>query len=250
MTAPPPQTIDVDDPATWPSQVVADVQPRADEVRGTREYLSDLPVPVDGEDEFRALLAGYPLLAYHATRLLDQEVAMLRAQGLRPLTADLLTDRIEAAFANGCVTEEERARLQGAHLFAKGQGRDMEVRPNTVNLFLSQHALREEPDSVSALLTTWGGEGIYMTSGGYELRPMLRKLGRPALVVVKVDLSDSWRTHFVHPHLRMVFVANFIQPGGLGASVAYHAPVPPEQVVAIWQPSDPEYDEFDGLPRT
>lgn len=250
MTAPALPPIDVDDPATWPPHVVAEVQPLAKAVRGKSRYLADLLVPIEGEDDFRALLSGYLLRTYHATRLLDHEVAMIRERGLRPLTEQLVKDRINAALANSCITQKECQQLLAAHLFAPDQARNMRARVGKVCLILSQHAFRHEPDLAAPLLEEWGGEAITMTKGGSQLRPMLAELGKPALVVANIDLSQSWRTHFVNPNLKKVFVANLIQPGGLGADVFYEAPVPPEQVVATWQPGDPEYDQFKGLPRT
>src|SRR5438132_14434734 len=97
--------VDVDDPQTWPPDVRREAQAIADSVRGKAKYVSDLPIPIEGEDPFRALLAGHPLVAYHATRLLDHEVAMIREQGLRPLTAKLVEDRIEAAYGHSLISD-------------------------------------------------------------------------------------------------------------------------------------------------
>lgn len=86
--------VDVDDRTTWPPQVSEIVDQWAKQYKGTTKYTSDLALPL--EDEFRELLSGRLLRAYHCTRLLPHEVRMVRETGLRPLSADLLCERIES----------------------------------------------------------------------------------------------------------------------------------------------------------
>src|SRR5688500_10409141 len=97
--------LDVDDPTTWPAAVHAWVNPYAETLRGTTSYTSDRAVPREREDELRALLAGYKLIAYHCTRLLDHELERMRAHGLRPLTHELVIERIDRAHEQDHLSE-------------------------------------------------------------------------------------------------------------------------------------------------
>jgi hypothetical protein len=87
--------IDVDDPTTWPSQIYRITSQWAERLSGTTIYTSDLQLSLDLVETFRELFIGYFVRAYHYTRLLDHEQTMVLSQGLRPLSAEFLFDRIE-----------------------------------------------------------------------------------------------------------------------------------------------------------
>src|SRR4051812_42329315 len=125
--------IDVDDPTTWSAAVTAWVAPYAESLRGTTNYTSDLKVPLEREDELRALLAGHKLVAYHCTRLLDHEVEGIRAQGLRPLTHELVLERIGRAHELAHLTDAERVELLEQNVFAV---KDSRYRENQACLVL------------------------------------------------------------------------------------------------------------------
>jgi hypothetical protein len=235
--------VDLDDPDTWPSDVIDWAQRWVSKLAGTTIYTADLVVPLERENEFRALLAGTTLRAYHCTRLLDHEVELIRQQGLRQLSAELVRERIDAAYEQGALTETERVGFHESHVFARGH---QAHREGQVCLVLGRQIL-EEVHGVSPLLSTWGGEGIYMAAP--ELRTRLEQLGRPAIVVTQIDLSSDHRTHLTFPSLSKLFVGAVLDTEGRGADVFYRAAVPPEDVLEIWQPGHPEYDRNEGLPR-
>ncbi len=237
--------VDVEQPGSWPAAVLARATELANALRGTTDHVSDLQVPDAREDEFRALLSCRVVRAYHATRLLDHEVSMIEHRGLRLLSVKLLSDRIEAAFSNACITATERDYFHAAHVFATHED---ENRRGQTCLFLGTYVLREDPDLLQDLLGIWGGEGLYMTSASRHAEDRLRTLGRPAVVVVDVDLSAGWSTYKAWPGLQQLFAGTLL---GLQASadVFYSKPVPPRQVRAIWLPGNQEYDKFKGLPR-
>jgi hypothetical protein len=81
--------------------------------------VEDLRVPVGWNAEFRRLFVGHRLRAYHATRLLDHEVAMIRGQGLRLLDEDLVVGRIKSAHESGHLSRVLRDRLLTGHVFAE-----------------------------------------------------------------------------------------------------------------------------------
>ena len=99
------------------------------------------------------------------------------------------------------------------------------------------------------LLTTWGGEGIYMAKGGHSIRETLRGLGTPTIVVVDVDLGPDPHVHGIYPDLWKLFVVRLLGREPLGADLLYKASVPPHGVVDFWRPGDPEYDKHKRLPR-
>lgn len=231
---------------TWPHDVRKSAEAIADLCRGTRGYVEDLRVPAGCDEDFRQLFVGRALRAYHATRLLHHEGSMIRAQGLRMLSEDLVVGRIQQAHELGHLSPEERNHLLSGHVFVEGREHG---RAGHASLFISRTPLDRMLHGVWPLLTTWGGEGIYMAQGGHSMRDKLRALGVPTVVVVDVDLGPDPAVHGIYPELWKLFAARLLGRQPLSADLLYKASVPPEGVVALWKPGDPEYDKHKRLPR-
>lgn len=166
------KAVDVEKPGTWPRALLARAQELPEELGGTAEIAGEPRTSDSEEDAFRSLLSGHMVRAYHATRLLDYEVEIILADGLRPLSEELVRDRIQKAFAHSQITAKERDQLNAGHVFTDGRKRNREGK---VALFLPERALREEVSRLRPLLRTWGGEGIYMGTGAYRLRERARR---------------------------------------------------------------------------
>jgi hypothetical protein len=235
-----PVTVDVDDAATWPAPVREWASGWADR-RGLS--LESLPVDLmEREPELRALLSGQKLIAFHCTRLLEHEVAEIRERGLRQLTADLIADRIASAHAAGAINEELRNLLSSKNAL---EWWNADSREGQVCTVLGRGTLDEHARGVSPFLETWGGEGIYFAWDRTDTEEELKRLGRPAIVVVRLDVTDgerAWCYSLGRPFVeRLVGV----EPG---AELFYKDDVPAEDLLAIWQPGDPEYDRHRDLP--
>jgi hypothetical protein len=226
--------------ATWPTEIVALMKKLAQERTGSSKYTPDLHLPDGTEATFRSGVQARVLRTYHCTRLLPHEVESVRRDGLRMLTADLLTQRIDDAARAGALSAPEAAALHASHVFSQ---RTQQHRENQVCLSLSRNTFRDVA-AVDSLLSIWGGEGIYMTSGGRKMEACLRRTGRPAIVVALIPVERSK----TFPDLSAVFVGALLKFDDVGADVFHRAPIPAEGIEAIWLPGDPNYDAFAGLP--
>jgi hypothetical protein len=222
--------IDIDDPTTWPPEVYRTVAGRAESCDGVTKYTTDLPLPPELDESFRESFRGYLLRAYHYTRLLPHEREMVLSEGLRPLSARLLHDRIESARSVDAISAVEAAQFHEAHVFATGE---QEYREGKVCLALSRRTFERDPDGCLPLLTTWGGEGLYRSSGGVSLCKKLGTLGSPAAVVALLDLSGRVPGHLIFPGLHKAFVGSLLRLDNAGAEVHYFAPIPPEHIERI-----------------
>lgn len=239
--------IDVDSAITWPPEVRRQAEAIARMVRGTARYVEDMMVAPELASEFRRLFVGHRLRAYHATRLLGHEVEMVRLQGLRPLSKELVIERIERAYESGDLTHEDRDRLLSGNVFAEGRSAGRE---GHVSLFLSRTPLDRMVHAVRPLLTTWGGEGIYMAKGGSSLREtLLQSMGTPTIVVVEADLGPDPHVHGIYADLWKLFAARLLGREPLSADLLYRALVPQDGVIDFWQPGDPSYDVHKRLPQ-
>ncbi len=237
--------VDVDNRITWPPKVDDIVDKWAKQYNGTAKYTNDLALPIEDEEAFRELLSGHLLRAYHCTRLLPHEIPMVVEAGLRPLSADLLNDRINSAQEAGAIGLEDAEDLRAGHVFATGEE---EYRENQVSLILSKSMFLHNLPGCKPLLEAWGGEGIYMSSKKPHILDRLKSLSKPTIVVALLDLSGRNSPHNVYPALHKVFVGAALQLSDVGADVFYKAAVPPENVERLIQPGDSEYESLGDLP--
>ncbi|TAK60599.1 MAG: hypothetical protein EPO22_09140, partial [Dehalococcoidia bacterium] len=224
--------IDFDRPPTWPASLRRSAEGLAGAFRGTIAYQDQVRTSESQEQAWRASLAGSAIRCYHATRLLPHEVELVRNQGLRPLSPELISDRISAAFRHGFITSGERELMRDAHVFATGEEAH---RDNQVCFFLPRCLLDTDAGSIDPLMSIWGGEGISMSSRGIALPERIQTLGKPAIVVAELDFLREPST-YVSASLLKVAVARLLDIPVLGAQVHWYAPVAPEQIVAVWQP--------------
>ena len=237
--------LNVDDPSTWPPELRERAQMLANQLRGTTEYMNDLEIPLEAEDDSRALLSGCLVRAYHATRLLDHEVQMIRTQGLRLLSEESVKERINAAYEHSCISAAKRKMLQSSHVFETDEA---QYRAGQCCLFLPESMLLNSSYGINPLLNTWGGEAIWKPRSDAE-RDWLGKLGRPAIVVAYLDLSPGQTVYSMFPDIQKVFTARLLNLE-IVADIFYRRPVPAEHIRAIWQPGDTEYDKFEDLPSS
>lgn len=236
-------TVDPDLPGSWP-QALCDLIQRIDTQTVSNQYVTDLAVPDQADVEIRYVLSGVRVKAFHATRLLPHEGEGIRANGLRVFGRELFDDRIEGAFGQGHITKPEREALHSAHMFAVGEENDRGRRPE-VCLTLRQASFE---NGIEPLLSNWGGEGIYFSSGALTLTPLLQRLGRPAIVVCVAQIKPTHEEQPINPDLGKTLLGAW---RGLqdGAEVFHPDPIPPCDILDIWWPGDAQYDAHPTLPQ-
>lgn len=237
--------VDVDDRDTWPPQVVKIVNQLAKQCKGSAKYTCDLALPSETENNFRELLSGCLLRAYHCTRFLPHEVRLVRKIGLRLLSADLINDRIDAALKVGEISSNDAKILRVENVFSTGEQR---YREDKVCLILSKTQFQCNYQGCVPLLENWGGEGVYMSSKAQPLPDRLKNLGKPTIVIALLDLGGQSSPHMVFPALHKVFVGAALRLSDVGADVHYKAIVPPKYIERFIHPGDPDYESLGDLP--
>lgn len=237
--------VDVDDPNTWPKELVAQVNELADEVRMTKTDLSDLPcgdLPLSGHEEhIRQLLNGYLLRAYHATRLLPHEADDVRIHGLRVLSSELVNGRLATAYQLGYITDVERDKLLASKTLTSN-------RLDQVCFFLSGVTVTSDADGLHLLLSTWGGEAIYWQHAHSDnpLREKLRSLGSPTIVVARLDVTLP-RTLLAFPGFANVFAAKILGLADVGGDIFYSASIPATHIERLIQVDEPRAGKLMSL---
>lgn len=227
--------VDTDRTDTWPPEALDWVQSI-----GPHEAPDEVALD-DDEESFRDLFEGYLVRAYHATRLLEHEVAAIREQGLRLLTPALAKDRIEAAREHGYLSDPEADRLLETHVAGAKN------RAGQVCLFFDDEVMRDPWSGIWRLLTTWGGEAIYWRNERDEATlQKLRSLGQPAIVVAGLDVTRDTGHHLFTPDLRRTFLAKYLR-FGIKTGLHYRVPIPADHIEDIWMPGHPDFESRQTL---
>lgn len=235
------EVVDVDDETTWPPSIRKFVFEVAHASQGDEDSLADGDL-ADLRQAFCRIIAGHPMMVLHCTRLLDHEVYEIRDSGLSVASQDLVENRINAAFERGQIGSDERAELLRNTVFRHG---DASNRIGQVCFVLGRSDFDDRPNNVWHYLTEWGGE--LLSNGSKEIRPVLRRIGRPAIVVAGVDLSVHCPS-FVHDRVLRSFIT--AKHGRAAASgIYYRDSVGSNKIIDIWQPGHAEYDRHSQLPR-
>jgi hypothetical protein len=237
-------TVELDQPDTWPSDTRAWIADAAADCRGSTELAPDLPNwLLEREEEFRASLGDDALLAYHCTRLLHHEREAILAERLRPLDGELVQRRIAAAVDHGVLDETAHRWVRDGNVYAINNtfGREGQV-----CFVVGRSALDLEADGLSPFLTYWGGEAL---RGGPGDAAPLRSIGLPAIVVCRLQLAPAPGRIVSHPPLSKLFVGASLGLEMCAGALHVYRRIAAANVVAVWQPGDPDYDRHAALPR-
>lgn len=236
--------VDLDEPGSWP-----------DELRGAVEGLfrgnpdvaaeaQDRPLSLadaDGDGDVLGALDGHALIAFHCTRFTAEEVATVRAAGLRKLSRELVEDRIAAAEDAGHLSADEASGRREKNVYAI---ENTTGRIDQVCFVIGRSSLLKDATGLWPLLASWGGESI----NGWPLPPRgedpVRAFGSPTIVVARIRPT---RADTFAPPLACLFLAKTAGQIASG-DVFSKSDVPARDVIAIWQPGSPEYDRHPDLP--
>jgi hypothetical protein len=235
--------IDLDEGATWPEATRRWAHEHAGRLAGSTQWLADLAISLEQEDEFRQTFGARKLIAYHNTRLLPHEAQAIRAGGLRLLDEQLVRDRISNAVARGALSHAARREAETGNIYAI---RNVEGRASRICLVIGRSTFDEDPGGCDSLLRYWGGEAI---RGGPGEVPELATIGTPSIVVAQLGLTRRHDDPYSYPLLAKLFVGLLLRLEGCYGELHYAEPVAGADVLAIWQPGDREYDCHRELPQ-
>ena len=182
-----PDCIDIDTPDLWPRRVeieVSAVVAAHDEWQEV-EYADELHLNEDERASIEGTCAPYSLHCYHATRLTQEEVQSVLAEGLIPLSVTSVRNRFAQAEEQGHLPAPlSQKLLPGALELASAANR-----ANQVCLTTSRLSLRS-CSSFRYLLAYWGGEAVTMQlKRGDPALEQLQMIGLPAVVAAAIPMK-------------------------------------------------------------
>lgn len=128
------------------------------------------------------------LIGYHCTRLTENEVQEIRANGLQLLSKDFITQRIER------LLKEKEIEI-ATHLISKNECNNKNRRDRI--WFVCGQSVLKYSSGVIRLFSSWGGEALYIShEGDRNSGPVLKTIGRP--YIIKVNLIPSELDLFIN----------------------------------------------------
>ena len=131
-------------------------------------------------DLIGSYLQGKKLIGFHCSRLMDDEIENILANGLVPLNSNFAKQRINTVYERGLITSDLKERL-----LVKEEPSE-EYREGTIHFFHNTSTFRKEM-LLHLLFKSWGGEAIY---SGFEQDKSLQKIGIPCIIVASIEYQE------------------------------------------------------------
>lgn len=178
------------DESTWPSDIVNYLTENHDvffswEARRNNQYGVQCDVRsydrVSGQ--LRELLNQYLLHGYHCTRLTENEIDVIRANGMSLPNGEFLKKRIQALITDQLIS------TQIAEQLIKRNQADEKYRANQIWFCFYDPYLADQ-DGIERFFRSWGGEALYNShESDPETGIILNAIGIPCIIEAVVPIS-------------------------------------------------------------
>jgi len=135
------------------------------------------------QTEIAGIMSARVIRAFHYSRLREEEVEGLLANGVRLSTPQFLQTRLDAAVDANALTKTDARKLYAESPFHSDQ---LEARSG--KFWMASHPIAKDDSGVAPLLERWGGEVAAMWINDSSLVARLQSLGSPRVVELAVPL--------------------------------------------------------------
>ncbi len=150
----------------------------------------------------RTVLSNQVLRGYHCTRLTEQEVNEIIANGMQLPNQTMLRNRIQMLQNAGSINAAIAERLQ------KENQADDDNRAGMIWFCFSTDILKCK-SGVIRLFRSWGGEALYNSHERDKVTgSILRQLGSPCIVEADISISNFPRHTFLDNKVARQFLVN------------------------------------------
>lgn len=163
------------------------------------------------------ILSTHSIIGYHCTRLTPFEITSIKDNGLRALRSSLIQERINQAFKDKWLTQDEYDRLLMSPIIRYNLDNKNGHRTGKIWLCPNRSTLRDF-GAVHRLFRSWGGEAIFKGQADSMIMDTLCKTGLPCIVKCNLPFPDINSLHFSHAER---FVSKFVS-----TSIEYPHPSP------------------------
>jgi hypothetical protein len=139
------------------------------------------------EDVGRDIMQSRTIRAWHYTRLVDDEVQIIRENGIYPGTLDTLRQRLEVQAQAGLFTAADAKAFHAA-----SPCHHREQQPGRLGKFwMTSDPVATDDSGVEPLLGNWGGEATYFWLEDKRLKTLVARIGRPRILEIAVPITST-----------------------------------------------------------
>jgi hypothetical protein len=211
-----PTPIEIELESTWPPEFLAQVQThrslvldyqgeraRIDRILQSDDWEARLNPPSNRhQSDYETLasrldkmLAHHRLVGYHCTCLTQREIASIKAEGMRPLSMQLIQEKFRGAVSDGFLTRSMADLLLG-HEYLFAAMNNQSGNRTGMTWFCANRSTLTEASGVCNLFRYWGGEATRGGPAGHpEILREIGGIGTSCIVKCAVPYVDS-RRHY------------------------------------------------------
>lgn len=124
------------------------------------------------------------IIGFHCSRLTDEEISNIKTDGLKPLTSNLIEEKLDILVRTGLISKKEYDYLLENNVSSHKN------RSGMVMNFFSIDTLKD-CGGLSRLFRAWGGESIYYNNENIlEWRKLLFRIGKPVIILCSLKYND------------------------------------------------------------
>jgi hypothetical protein len=264
-----PSAIDIEMESTWPREFMAEIQrhrPLVLDYQRERARIDKIMQSDDLEARFSSppsnrhkpeyaslasrldkMLTHHRLVGYHCTCLSSREIASIKAEGMRTLSAELIQEKFQGAVRDGYLTRGT-ADLLLRHKYLVAAMNDESGHRTGMTWFCANRSTLTLASHVCNLFRYWGGEATRGGPAGHpEILQEIVEIGTPCIVKCAIPVMDS-RRHYDNyaEHFLSSSVANELEYPEPSGMFNFHVTVAVtfENVLKVIEYEDSEFEEL------
>ena len=187
-----------------------------------------------------AVMNERTIRAWHYTRMTDDDVAHLRAEGIRLSTPEMLRERLDRLVSANLLTADQAERLFGKSPFNGSQGK---IRADKV--YLVSHPQALTCSGVRGLLNFWGGEVASFFVQDKEMGAPLAAIGASRVIEVATPVSATRNAHNASEAVIGAYARTLgcVESGHAFDVCAIQA-LPPDAILRIHTRGEPDFESM------
>jgi hypothetical protein len=210
-------------------------------VRGFHEQNVFGPPHSALRDDITVMMGKRTIRAWHYTRLTDGEAAGIQANGMLPMSLDLIRRRLDVMVEAGELTSTVADNLFAAspyHEQIEGNRND--------KIWLSSQPFEMDDSMVTGLVTGWGGESLNFVHQEGPIAALLASIGRPRVIEFALPLRITTRIDSAAKDVvdAYSFALGCEGAWGGGSDIVAVESILPEWIVAIHSPGEAHFESF------
>lgn len=187
------------------------------------------------------MMAMRTIRAWHYTRLTDGEVASVKANGMHPMSLDLIRQRLDAMIEGGALTSKIADDLFAASPY------NHQIEGNRDGkIWLSSQPFELDDSMVTGLVTGWGGESLNFDHQDGPMAVFLGTVGQPRVVEVALPLRITTRIDSAAKDVVDAYSFTLGCEGAWsgGSDIVAVEPIAPAQILAVHSPGERDFERF------